>query len=205
MSIVVDRTKPRHYEQDGRRYYSVSSVLALVYGNTHWADQAAMDRGTTVHRLFALSVAAYAGLCAPPDVPPELEGYRKSWHSWLDIAKPEPISIEQRAISTLTGLPFAGTWDLLCWMHDKGRRVKILIDLKSGQPEPWHRLQVQAYGKLCHTADRLALLYLDRDGGMPTWVIVKPDPRGWAAFHNALALLIYREGLQNVRATKERR
>ena len=193
--ITCDRTQVRHYEHEGARYYSVSQVLDVLHGQPHWGSQEAMDRGTYLHRLFALSVGAFAGLCEPPAIPTEYMGYAESWTHWLTIAKPEPLAIEQRLVSTMKGLPFAGTPDLLCWMLDKNKRVRVLVDLKSGAKEKWHRVQVQAYGKLCTHADRLALLYIDKDGGLPTWQIVKPDPRDWAGFQHALALLQYREGL----------
>jgi hypothetical protein len=191
--ITCDRAQRRHYEQGGPRYYSVSQVLDVVSGGQHWADQAAMDRGTALHRLFALSVAAYAGLCPPPTVKPEYAGYHQSMQHWIGIAKPEPIDIEQRAVSTIKGLPFAGTRDLLCWTHDRCKRVRLLLDLKSGQKEPWHRIQVQAYGKLCPEADRLALLYIHDDGSLPKYEVVKPNPRDWALFQNALSVLMGRE------------
>ena len=153
-----------------------------------------MDRGTALHRLFALTVAAYAGLCEPPAVKPDYSGYHRSMQQWIDIATPEPIAIEERRVAT-KGLLFAGTFDLLGKMHDKNKQVTVLIDLKSGQVEPWHRIQVQAYGVLCPEAERLALLYIKNDGSMPTWKIVPKNPRDLALFYNALSVLIGRETL----------
>lgn len=196
MSIrSVDRTAPRHYGDDRGRYFSVSQVCEALVGGHRWSDQAAMDRGTALHRLFALSVAAYAGLCQPPTIPNAYHGYAASWGKWIDLAKPMPVAIEQRRVSTRKGLPFAGTFDLLCRISDRGKQVLALVDLKSGGKEKWHRMQVQGYGKLVPEADRLALLYLDQNGGLPTWEIVKPDARDWAGFCNALSVLTYRETL----------
>lgn len=195
MPLSVDRTAKRHYGDEAGRYFSVSQVLDVVHGKEHWGSQQAMDRGTDLHRIFALAVAAHAGLCEEPFVPAEYEGYRKSMGLWITTANPDPIQIEQMGVSTIKGLPFAGTWDLLAWVRDKGKRYRFLIDLKSGQPEPWHKIQVQAYGKLCQEAERLAVLYINKDGSMPTWKIVKPDARDWAAFQAAVSLLQYRETL----------
>lgn len=196
MSIVsIDRSQLRHYGLAGNRYYSVTTICALLHGEAQWGTQADLDRGTHLHRLFALSVAAYAGLCPPPIIPDEYQGYAASWSQWIDIAKPEPIAIEQRRVSIKKHLPFAGTFDLLCWMHDKGTRRQILMDLKSGAKARWHRVQVQAYGALVPEAERLALLYLDKEGGLPTWQIVTRDPRDWAGFCHALAILQYQETL----------
>jgi hypothetical protein len=154
-----------------------------------------MDRGTDLHRIFALLVAAYAGLCVVPEYPAEYTGYIESMRQWITIADPAPLEIEQSVVSTLKGLPYAGTPDLIAWIHDKGKRYRTLVDLKSGQPESWHKIQVQAYGKLCAGVDRLAILYVQKDGTMPTWKIVKPDARDWAAFQAAISLLQYRETL----------
>ena len=195
MPITCDRSISRHYGDERGRYFSVSQVLNVVHGQPHWGSQEAMDRGTDLHRIFALAVAARAGLSEEPEVQPEYAGYRFRMGIWLTMANPEPIQIEQMGVSTLKGLPFAGTWDLLAWVHDKGKRYRFLIDLKTGQPEPWHTIQAQAYGKLCPEAERMALLYINKDGTMPTWKIVKPDPRAWASFQAAISLLQFRETL----------
>lgn len=193
--ISCDRTQPRHYGDAVVRYFSVSQVLDVVHGKEHWGSQGAMDRGTDLHRIFALSVAAHSGLCEDPEVLPEYAGYRASMGMWIAAANPEPIEIEQPAVSALKGLPFAGTPDLVAWIHDKGKRYRTLVDLKSGQPESWHKIQVQAYGKLRPEVERLAILYIKQDGTMPTWKIVKTDARDWAAFQIAVSLLQYRETL----------
>ena len=194
-TLSVDRTAKRHYGDEAGRYFSVSQVLDVVHGKENWGSQEAMDRGTNLHRIFALAVAAHAGLCDEPVVPSEYEGYRKSMGLWISTANPDPIDIEQRAVSTLRGLPFAGTRDLYARVHDRSKLYRTLIDLKTGQPESWHKIQVQAYGKLCPGVERHAILYIHEDGSMPTWKIVKPDPRDWAAFQAAVSLLQYREGL----------
>lgn len=193
--ITCDRAQPRHYGDEAGRYFSVSQVIDLIHGQQHWGSQEAMDRGTALHRIFALLVAASTGLCAVPEYPAEYEGYVASMRQWISIANPEPIELEQSRVSTLKGLPFAGTPDLIAWIHDKGKRYRTLVDLKSGQPESWHKIQVHAYGKLCPDADRLAILYIKKDGTMPTWKIVKPDARDWAAFQAGVSLLQYRETL----------
>lgn len=193
--ITCDRTKPRQYEQAGLRYFGVSQVCDVVTGGHHWGSPEAMERGTALHRVFALTVASYAGLCAPPTVKSEYAGYHRSMQQWIDIAKPEPIAIEEKRVSPLKGMPFAGTFDLLCRMHDRAKQVRVLLDLKSGQEERWHRIQIQAYGLLCPEADRLAVLYIHEDGSMPKWKIVQKDPRDRALFHNALSVLMGRETL----------
>ena len=91
-------------------------------------------------------------------------------------------------------MPFAGTVDVI-WQIDGHE----LIDLKTGSPEPWHRVQVQAYSWLYHRATgikpkRLGVLYVPHAGdAVPAYMPVTRSPRDWAAFTAALSLLIYRE------------
>ena len=191
---TCDRAADRHYEQAGLRYYSVSQVLEVLRTGPQWSDQQAMQRGTDVHRLCMLAMAARAGLCEAPATAPEYQGYLDSFTQWLDIAKPELLGIEQAVVAG-AGLLYAGTYDMLCRMHDKGKRYETIVELKTGQRQPLHRVQVQAYGKLEPRAARLGLLYVHADGGMPMWEVVKPSTRDWAAFQAALSVLIYREGV----------
>ena len=154
-----------------------------------------MQRGTDLHTIFALAVASYAGRCAPPIVSQEYQGYYESMQWWIARWKPEPVFIERPSISAIKGLAFAGTPDLLGWTSGNGKRLLALIDLKTGQKAPWHRVQVQAYQRLLdyQVANALRLLYVHADGSEPDYVPVKLDPRDFAAFHSALNLLIYRE------------
>jgi hypothetical protein len=193
--ITVDRAQPRQYSDGTRRAFSVSTVCATMTGEPSYGTEADMQRGTDLHVIFALAVAAYAGRCAPPSVPPEYRGYYQSMHAWIDAFKPEPIHIERPSLCVLPGLPFAGTPDLMAWISHRGKRVLALPDLKSGLPARWHRVQVLAYSKLelYRAATSLGLIYLHDDGTPATYQHVPPKPRDWAAFQSALNLLIWRE------------
>jgi hypothetical protein len=170
-------------------------VLRVMMGEDSYGSEADMQRGVDLHTIFALAVASYAGRCAPPIVPMEYQGYYQSMQCWISAFKPEPVLIEQPSVSSFKGLPYAGTPDLLAWTMENGQRLLSLIDLKSGQKAPWHRVQVQAYQKLrdYHDATALRLLYIHADGTPPTWKAVKPNARDRAAFHSAINLLLWRE------------
>lgn len=193
--ITCDRAQPRNYESDGVRYYGVTTICHVMTGAQPYGDQVAMDRGTDLHTIFSLQVGARAGRCRPPLVPTMYAGYYRSMQLGLDWLKVEPVLIERPSVSSVKGLPFAGTPDLLAWVSYMGKKVLAVIDLKTGQKERWHAAQVMAYGKLTlyREADILGLLYINPDGELPTFDLVKPNPRTWAAFQSALNLLLWRE------------
>lgn len=192
--VSVDRTQPRQYGDGVRRYFSVSQVLKSMTGEDSYGSEADMQRGTDLHTIFALSVASYAGRCAPPIVPDEYRGYYQSMQYWIEAFKPEPIFIERPSVSVIPGFPIAGTPDLLAHV---GTCRSVLLDLKTGHKASWHRVQVQAYAKLAlyRQATALRLLYIYPDGSLPIYESVKQNPRDFAAFQSALNLLIYRETL----------
>lgn len=197
-SITIDRNQPRQYACDGRRYYSVTQICQAMTGEAFYGSEADMQRGTDLHIIFALAVASYAGRCAPPWVPPGdhgYHGYYQSMQAWISAFKPEPVYLETPSVSAVKGMPFAGTPDLLAWIHYRGRRQLALIDLKSGQPATWHAAQVMAYSKLAlyRAAETVGLLYIQADGSPSVYKSVTRNQRDWAAFQAALSLLIWRE------------
>lgn len=196
MSIVsVDRTQPRQYEASGARYYSVSQVVQVLTGETYaYGNAEAMQRGTDIHAWFAWAVSAYAGNeVEQPDLSAEHAPYIQGIYDWIAAAKPLPMMIEEPSVCKVYGLEFAGTPDLLASILHGGKRKVALIDLKTGQPNDAHRIQVQAYSRLAgYTgAEILVVLYVSKDGFKT--VTVKKSPRDWAAFQAALSVLTWRE------------
>ena len=193
-TVSVDRTQQRQYGADGTRYYSVTQVCHELAGDEPYGDPLAMQRGTDLHLIFALSVAAYVGKAKPPIVPACYAGFHRAMLAWIDAVKPEPVLIERPSVSTMKHLPFAGTPDLLAVCTYRNARVLALPDLKTGQKARWHRIQVQAYQKLdlYREAKALHVLYVHDDGTF-TDEPVKADPRDWVAFQSALNCLIWRE------------
>lgn len=187
-SLVCDRTQRRHYGDGERRYYSVSQVLDVLLGRTSIdAPTPAMVRGTDVHLICELELhRRYHGGPAPT-IPAEYAGYHRSFCGWLDRAELDPRDIEQpRAHAKF---PYAGTPDLVAVLAG----AFTVIDLKSGGPEPWHAVQLQAYMRMVDRAARGLILYLDRDGGAPKTRIVRARSADWAAFQSALNILVWRE------------
>ena len=194
-TVSVDRTQPRQYASEEARYYSVSQVLQVLTGETYaYGSAEAMQRGTDIHAWFAWAVNAYAGNEAEqPDLSADHAPYMQGIYDWLSAAKPLPMMIEEPSVCKVYGLEFAGTHDLLASVLHGGKRKIALIDLKTGQPNDAHRVQVQSYSRLAGytAAEVLIVLYVSKDGFKA--VTVKKSPRDWAAFQSALSVLAWRE------------
>ena len=53
-AVTCDRSQPRHYgDANGKRYFSVSSILNVMHGQEHHGTAEDLARGTELHRLFA--------------------------------------------------------------------------------------------------------------------------------------------------------
>lgn len=184
--LTVDRGKSRHYGDEAGRYFSVSQVCEVLSGGNGYANQAAMQRGTDVHLLFALTLGAYAGHCAMPEIPEEYGGYHAAILQWITDWTPKPTMLEETLKHQTLG--YAGTLDFAGLVgQDFG-----VLDLKTGAPARWHSVQVCAYQKMLGRAAKQWLLYLDPEGTYKQ-VAVKPSARDWAAFQNALSVLQWRE------------
>lgn len=194
-TVSVDRAQPRQYQAEGRRYFSVSQVCQVLTGDTYaYGSVEAMQRGTDLHAWFAWAVMTYAGNdVEQPDLAEEHAPYIQPIYDWLAYAKPLPIRVEDPSVCTVAGLPYAGTPDLLASVTVGEKRKVALIDLKTGQPNDAHRIQVQAYAHLSgYTgAEALQVLYIAPNGFKV--VTVKKSQRDWAAFQAALSVLTWRE------------
>ena len=91
---------------------------------------------------------------------PELAGYLEAWEAFIDDTGFAPELIEA-IVGVETGpRPYAGTIDRLGILN--GRR--IIIDIKSGGPAPWHVVQQEAYSIAEGGAPDTACLYLKETG-----------------------------------------
>lgn len=186
-TLSVDRSASRHYGDEAGRYWSVSQVCEVVYGERKYADQGAMQRGTDVHEIFALELGAHMGWCEHPVIAEDYAGYHVGILAWIKQAKPQPMMLE-RTLKHKT-YPYAGTLDYVGMIgEDYG-----VLDLKTGTPERWHTLQIHGYQKMLDKASRMWVLYLSNDGSFKQ-IPVKPSARDWAAFQNGLSILQWREG-----------
>lgn len=186
MILSCDRAQARHYADATRRYFAVSQVIDVLVGQRSYPPDAA-QRGTDVHLICELELYRRYRSGPTPEVPDVYAGYYRSFSAWLDAADLQPIEIEQARAHPQ--YPYAGTPDIVGVLAG----ALTVIDLKSGGPEPWHAVQVQAYMRMVDRAARGLILYLDRDGGAPKTSIVRARSADWSAFVCALGILQWRE------------
>jgi len=116
----------------------VSQILKLagVLPDSTYLPQSALDRGTAVHLYTELYDRGRLDESqVDPIVAPYLEGYK----NFLLETGAEVIGIEEKVESRI--YQYQGRLD---------RRLKIgkdflVMDIKCGQPMPWHALQLAAY------------------------------------------------------------
>lgn len=90
----------------------------LVHGATQFWDETGMEDDT---------------------IPGELLGYLEAWKKFREETGFIPSHIEQ---SLYSRQGYAGTVDRIGKTH---KINALLLDIKSGPPQPWHRLQLAAY------------------------------------------------------------
>lgn len=147
------------YRLDGQVVPSVTQILGeagLI--DDRWYTEESQLRGRTVHVITALDDR---GELDEAKVDAEYRGYLDAWRRFKAETKCEILSVEERVCNFV--YRYAGTID---------RRIRLpglieLGDLKTGQPEWWHRFQSAGYW-MCHdiNAGGRCSIYLRSDG---TW------------------------------------
>lgn len=94
------------------------------------------ERGTVVHA--ATQFFDETGM-DDDTVPDDLLGYLEAWKKFREETGFTPSHIEQ---SLYSKQGYAGTVDRIGKTH---KINPILLDIKTGPPQPWHRLQLAAY------------------------------------------------------------
>lgn len=150
------------YHLNGVRLPSVTQVLfeaGLV--DTAWYTDEARLRGTYVHAALALD---HEGELDDDTLDPALAPYVTAWREYKRDAAIQVLSYEQPVCDPERG--YAGTYDVI--VTDATVMPPLLIDVKSGEPEPWAELQTAAYARAVKATDlpvlRRAALWLRDDG-----------------------------------------
>jgi hypothetical protein len=190
MSLVFDQAT-HSYERDGVRLPSVTQVLKSVgiIDPDKYASGAAA-RGTAVHLACQY---LDEGDLDEATIAPELTGYLAAYRKFLADTGWKWIGIEHRLAHK--SLNYAGTIDRIS--------VDLVLDIKSGQPEDWHRLQAAAYlAMLENPMGRTRYgLYLGPRGTYGLTEYTRREfPRDWAVFQSALNIHNWR-GKNNGNAT----
>lgn len=194
--ITVDRSQHRHYEEDGKRYYSVTQVCRQITGEPACIDESSMQRGKDLHDIFALMSLHRQCKADSPTVPYNYAGYYESLSKWMQFYAPSFMFIEAADISGIESVPYAGTPDGIAELSYGKSRARMVIELKTGAPFTWHRVQATAYTYLRNSqCDTYGLLYPDREGGIPRFIIKKRNINDWIVFTSSLNILLWKESV----------
>lgn len=175
------------------RLPSVTEILNDVGLISDYAkNEEAALRGTYVHKACALLID---GELDWNSVDERITGYVKSFHLWVihcGLNRQHPI-VEKPGFNSDFG--YGGTPDLI---FNAGIRsiAPLLVDLKSGTPAEWHRLQTAAYVNMndLPIMDR-ATVYLNRDGKMPLYK-EHTDPIDWQNFKACVRVYRLKRGMR---------
>jgi len=151
------------YRVDGRIVESVTQAIGRsgLDPNKNFYNQAACDRGNAIHEMLEhLDLGTLNVALVPKDFQPYLKAYllfnkfsRPVWN--ID-------GVEQSFYNE--EFDFCGTRDRAGTILWKGKRVKCVLDLKSGVKAPWHKIQLAGYG-LDHRYDwERFCLYVKKNG-----------------------------------------
>lgn len=135
-----------------------SSSVKDILSKTALVTKEGATRGTGVHNLFPKIIR---GEGYTP-YPPAYEGYIAGILKFLKDMKPKILMSDTIVFSDTHG--FAGSLDAVIELNGR----KVLIDLKTGNTYPEHRLQLSAYKQALHEmgyeVDDTAILLLKGDG-----------------------------------------
>lgn len=132
------------YRVDWNPVPSVTQILtAMGCIDKTWYTSEACQRGTFVHKMLALNDA---GTLDESTVCDGLRGYLAAWRKFLVEWPCKIIEVEHQ--KCMIDGTLAGTPDRVVVR----RHVKAVIDIKTGDPEPWHELQTAGYAMLCGNA-----------------------------------------------------
>lgn len=152
-------TKETHqYLWDGKEVPSVSKLLKTSglapSGNFYTAGSA--ERGTEIH---SHTEAFDHGFLTLEDMADHAyRGFIEAWVTFKLQTGFKPLAIEARIFSP--SLWLAGTVDRLGMIGSEG----VILDIKSGQPQAWHKYQLAAYNLIRSSRDKRICVYLRADG-----------------------------------------
>jgi len=153
MSLVFDQAT-HSYERDGVRLPSVTQVLKSVgiIDPEKYAPGSAA-RGTAVHLACQY---LDEGDLDESTIPTPLAGYLEAYRKFLADTGWKWTGIEQQMAHPT--LAYAGTLDRIA--------PDLILDIKSGQPEPSHKWQLAGYAMMFPSPLKLTrfALYLASDG-----------------------------------------
>jgi hypothetical protein len=145
------------YEMAGKRLPSVTGILRdEQFIDATWFTEYGRDRGTKVHRAIELYDA---GDLDEETLDPVLWPYVTAWQRFKDEANVTIEASEVRLVSEVYG--FAGTIDKVATIGS----IKAILDIKTGQVQPWTAIQLAFYHILLNEpARKRYAVQLNNDG-----------------------------------------
>lgn len=148
---------------DGRVILSVTQVLQRAgIIDTTFMTEAGRDRGTAVHEatedMDTWGTDWY-------DTSELVRQYAKAYQKWIDSSRALILDIEQKVYGQVKAVgktyEYCGRYDRLVRL---ARYPWLVLDLKSGAPAWWHKIQGVAYSLAEGSGAWPACLYLRKNG-----------------------------------------
>ena len=169
MTALVQFNAATHrYHVAGKKVPSVTQLISkTLILNFDWVDPWYLEFGTAVHKAVELHIKRELDL---KDLDKRLLPYVKAFMAFeLDFQGTVDMQIlETERIMYDPIIKVAGTMDILATL---GNKELCVIDLKSGSPMKWHKLQTAGYSILegggdvdPRTLPNRACLYLRKNG-----------------------------------------
>jgi hypothetical protein len=141
------------YRYDGKVLLSVTQMLemaGLIF--TRWFTKLSAIKGSVGHLITQL---VDEGGVDESTIDPEIEGYYRAYLKFKEECGPKWTHIETMYADPHVGV--AGTVDRVGSLLAPGesKRKRVVLDIKTGAPQPWHAVQLAGYK---HLASRQQIL-----------------------------------------------
>lgn len=187
--IRRDDISHTYYDPDGVVVPGVTTIIEACSPMAfHFGGEQYMERGTDAHSATEIwDLHAKDPARHPPldlsSLTDEIAPYMRSYLLWLELINPVILEVEQFVGDRSLG--FAGQLDRIVRIE----RQTGILDIKSGQPDPRHGLQLAAYQigyygiNITGEPERRRRwgLYLQADGS-PARMKEYHDGRDWPVF-----------------------
>lgn len=178
------------YRVDGRPVPSVTQIIKrLGMISDRYTAEAAL-RGSYVAEATEYDDAGELDYDA---LDPQLRPYVDAWRAFRSESKAKIVAVECLVARMLPPQWYAGRLDRILKIEtsDKAKGDAWLIDIKTGEQQRWHELQVSAYAMCFSERMRRGLVYLRNDGTYKLREVTDTDANlAWSA---CLALYAFLE------------
>lgn len=161
------KPETHQYFVDGKEIPSVTQICRALFCKERHYDPFYAERGTALHKAAELFDK---GILNESTVDPEIKGFLDAYKKFIHEVKPKWEQIEVPLYTNYA----AGTPDRIGEMLGK----RVIVDIKTGQPEKWHHDQLAAYADIGdeYSSYRYAL-YLKKDGAYKLKNLEDVDPQ----------------------------